>query len=407
MERDNQLPLYLTYLPNGIAQGILGTLIPLYFIQGLGANLMDLGAMAFAASALLIPASIYFGSLPDRNRASKPYILISFLAASIILYAMTQTANILIFQILYIALEFASYLRGPSTSVLIAETFEKKQRGAVIAKEGFVEGIGVVTGLALCTIFVNTIGYTTLLLIACPLTFASFLIALLTLRDSPLYIERNLDRFEGMVDRMEDFSVHLAGDGSIRPDLGGDWRFSRVANMKLFAIGRAVFAFAASNAFTTLSIFLLSRVNFTSSTIFLIFLIRSVFGSVSYLFIDRIFGSKGGLSIKLGTGMRVILVLIFPVILILPSPLSLILAAILLSLIAISWSIYSVGFGLVTMLYAQPGSLGVYDALASVGGALGNYSGGLIPTLFGFEALFILSGVLFLISLILFYLSRI
>lgn len=312
LESDNQLPIYLTYLPNGIAQGILGTLIPLYFVQGLGAGLVDLGAMAFAASALLIPASIYFGSLPDRNRASKPYILISFLAASVILYAMTMTTSILLFQILYIALEFASYIRGPSTSVLIAETFEKKKRGAVIAREGFIEGVGVVVGLGLCTLFVNTIGYANLLLVACPLTLASFLIALFTLRDSPLYIERSLDRFEGMVDRMEDFSIHLAGDGSMRPDLGGDWRFSRIANMRLFAVGRAVFAFAASNAFTTLSIFLLSRASFTSSTIFLIFLVRSVFGSVSYLFIDRLFGSNGGLSVKLGTIMRVVLVLLFP-----------------------------------------------------------------------------------------------
>ena len=363
--------------------------------------------MTFAASALLIPASLYFGSLPDRNRASKPYILLSFLTASIILYAMTKTTSILIFQVLYIALEFASYIRGPSTNVLIAETFEKKKRGSVIAREGFVEGIGVVIGLGLCTLLVSSIGYESLLFVACPLTLASFLIALLTIRDSPLYIERNLDRFEGMVDRMEDFSVHLAGDGSIIPDLGGDWRFGRVANMKLFALGRAVFSFAASNAFTTLSIFLLSRVGLTSSTVFLVFLVRSVFGSVSYLFVDRVFGSNGGASVKIGTLMRVALVLLFPATLLLPSPLSLIFAIFLLSLIAISWSIYSVGFGLVTIMYAQPGSLGFYDALVSVGGALGNYSGGLIPTLFGFETLFFFSGLLFIIALVLFYLSRI
>ncbi len=176
-----------------------------------------MGAMAFAASALLIPASIYFGSLPDRNRASKPYILISFLAASVILYAMTMTTSILLFQILYIALEFASYIRGPSTSVLIAETFEKKKRGAVIARGGSSSSREWVWswGWVICTLFVNTVGYANLLLVACPLTLASFLIALFTLRDSPLYIERSLDRFEGMVDRMEDFSVHLAGDRSV------------------------------------------------------------------------------------------------------------------------------------------------------------------------------------------------
>jgi MFS family permease len=407
LESDNQLPLYLTFLPNGIAQGILGTLIPLYLIQGLGASLIDLGVMTFAASALLIPASIILGSLPDKNRASKPYIVLSFLAASIILFLFANTTSILLFEILYVVLELANYLRGPSTSVLIAETFERKKRGTVIAREGFVEGIGAVIGLAVCTIFIGLIGYRNLLFIACPLTFLSFLIALLTLKDSPLYIERNLDRFENVVSKMEDFSHHLAPDGSVIPDLGGNWRFSKPANMRLFALGRAVFAFAASNAFTTLSIFLLSKAKFTSSLIFVVFLVRSVFGAFSYLFIDQIFGSNAGGSVKLGTLMRVILVLMIPVTLILPMPYSVIFAAVILSLIAISWSIYSVGYSLVTLLYAQPGNLGLYDAFASIGGALGNYSGGFIPTVFGFETLFIFSGILFLLALVLFYLSRI
>jgi predicted MFS family arabinose efflux permease len=235
----------------------------------------------------------------------------------------------------------------------------------------------------------------------------SFLIAFIYLRDSPLYIERSFDRFENVIGRMEDFSSHLTDEGLVTPDLGGKWRFSRSANMKMFALGRAVFAFASSNAFTTLSIFLLTRVGFTSSLIFIVFLVRSVFGALSFLFIDRIFGSSGGVGVKVGTLLRVVLILMIPFSLVLPMPYSLIFMAITLSLVAVSWSIYSVGAGLVTILYAQPGSLGFYDALASVGGAFGSFSGGLIPTMFGFETLFFFSGVLFLVSLILFYLAKI
>jgi predicted MFS family arabinose efflux permease len=105
--------------------------------------------------------------------------------------------------------------------------------------------------------------------------------------------------------------------------------------------------------------------------------------------------------------LRVVVVLMIPFSLVLPMPYSLIFMALTLSLVAVSWSIYSVGAGLVTILYAQPGSLGLYDALASAGGALGSYSGGLIPTMFGFEILFLFSGALFLVSLILFYLAKI
>lgn len=95
MEEDNKLPLYLTLLPNGVAQGILGTLIPLYLIQGLQANLVDLGVMTFTASLLLIPASILLGSLPDRDRASKPYILLSYLSASILLFIMASRTSVI------------------------------------------------------------------------------------------------------------------------------------------------------------------------------------------------------------------------------------------------------------------------------------------------------------------------
>ena len=407
MEQKSQLPFYLTFLPNGIAQGIIGTLIPIYMIQSLGATLIDIGVMTFAASALLIPSSILLGSLPDRTRASKPFILLSLIASAILLYFMSFVTSILLFQIFYIALELAGYLKGPSTSILIAESFEKSRRGSIIANQSFVESIGAVIGLGLCTVLVGVTGYQFLLTISSPLILFSFVIGLLTIRDSPLYIERNLDRFDTMVGNIEDLSYHLSGDGSLIPDLDGAWKFGRVANMRLFGVGRAIFAFAASNAFTTLSIFLLMKANFPSSLIFMVFLVRNVFGGLSYLFVDRVFGGNGGVSLKLGTVMRVLLVLLLPVTLILPMPISAVFIAVILSLVAVSWSIYSVGYSLVTILYAQPGSLGLYDAFASLGGAIGNYTGGYIPTIYGFEALFIFSGILFAVALVIFYLSRV
>src|SRR4030067_1821518 len=125
METDNSLPWVATYLPNGIAQGILGTLIPLYLGQELGSSLIDLGTMAFTASALLIPTSIYLGSLPDRHKASKPFILASLLGVSIILYFMSAASSVVIFQLLYVTMELVGYLKGPSTSILIAESYNR------------------------------------------------------------------------------------------------------------------------------------------------------------------------------------------------------------------------------------------------------------------------------------------
>ena len=407
MEQRSRLSFYLSFLPNGVAQGIIGTLIPIYMVQVLGATLIDIGVMTFAASALLIPSSILLGSLPDRTRASKPFVLLSFLASSVILFIMSSTSSVFLFQVLYVVLALALYLKGPSTSILIAESFEKRVRGSVIANQGFIESLGGVIGLGLCSVLIGVTGHQLLLSITAPLVLSSFILCLFTIRDSPLYIERSLDRFDRVVGDIVDFSYHLSGDGSIIPDIDGEWRFTRVANMRLFGVGRAIFAFATSNAMTTLSIFLLNRANYPSSLIFLVFLVRNIFGAFSYLFVDRVFGGKGGVSVKLGALMRVALVLLLPVTLILPMPASAVFAAVILSLVAVSWSIYYVGYGLVTILYAQPGSLGLYDAFANLGGAIGNYTGGLIPTIFGFEALFIFSGILYAVALVVFHLSRV
>ena len=405
METDNSLPWVATYLPFDVAQGILGILIPLYMVQELGATLIDLGTMTFAASALLIPTSIYLGSLPDRHRASKPFILASLLGVSIILYAMSATFNVVLFQLLYVTKELIGYLKGPSTSILIAETYNRGSRSRAIARQGLIEGVGAVIGLGACMLTVNAIGYRTLLAYTAPLVFVSFVFALLTLREPPLHIERNFDRLDRAFGKLEDFSYHLNRDGTIAPSLDGKWRFGRSADMRMFGIGKALFSFAASNAFTTLTVFLLTRAKFTNSTIFAVFQVRSIIGALSYLFVGKIAGSEGERPVLTATFMRIVLVASIPLVLTLPTPANVVAAAILLSLVALSWSIYSVGAEMVAVTYAASGSLGIFDAFASLGGALGNYSGGLIPTLFGFEVLFMISAALFALALLIFYVS--
>jgi translation initiation factor RLI1 len=64
-----------------------------------------------------------------------------------------------------------------------------------------------------------------------------------------------------------------------------------------------------------------------------------------------------------------------------------------------------VGAEMVTVIYATSGILGLFDALASLREALDNYSCGYIPTVFGFENLFMFSAILFALAFILFYFS--
>ena len=396
---------FAAFFPNGVALGIIGTLIPLYLVQELKASLVDLGLMMFTASILLIPASILLGSLPDRYKMSKPFILVSFLGVSIMLFLMSMTTSVIVFQALYVVKELFNYLKGPSTSILIAESYERNIRSSMIARQGFIEGLGGIVGLSLCIFTIDTLGYKTLLTLTAPFVLASFILALLIIQEPPLYIERSLDRMDSVIEQMAGLSYRLTDQGTIVSDLSGEWRFGKKHNMSLFALGRAFFAFATSNATATLSIFLLKGAGFTSSLVFVAFQIRSIVGTLSYLFVDRFIGGKGEGAIITGTFIRVIAIGLLPAVIWLPMPFSVLAVSLILSFVALSWSIYSVGVGLITVLHSAPGRLGFYDAVTSLGGALGNYSSGLIPMLYGFETLFLISSLLFALALFLFYMS--
>ena len=405
MSNERTVAWYFAFLPYGVAMGILSILVPLYLVEELGGSLIDLGTMVFVATASVIPASIYLGRLPDRYRRVRLFILASFLGVSIVLLLMSVTTSVVLFQGLYVLMNLVDYIKGPSTRILIAESYESSGRGSVLAKQSFVEGIGEAMGLALCSFTINLFGYKAFLSLTGPLVLASFFLALFTIRDPPLYIERFLDRLDRQVVNIETFSFNLTERGTMSPGWRNGLSAGREPNMGLFGLGRAFFSFAASNAFTVLPVYLLVKAGFPNSIIFASFLIRSIFGAASFLFIGKVIGNEGNGVVKLATGARVLLVLVLPAAVLLPMPFSVVAVATLLSAIAFSWSLYSVGVEIVTLTYASPGSLGVYDALTGIGGAIGSFTGGLIPTLYGFDALYVVSSVLFASALLIFFIG--
>lgn len=403
LDRNPGITWYLAYFPNSIAMGIISVLIPLYLVEELKGSLIDLGIMTFLATVSLIPSSLYLGRLPDRYRRAKPFILASFLGVSLVLFLMSVITNVTIFQLLYVLMNLVAYIKGPSTSVLIAESFERSRWSSVLAKHGFVEGIGGAAGLAFCSFTINQLGYGNLLKLTASLVLASVFLCLLAIHDVPIYVERFLDRLDRLTENIETFSYRLTDSGSLAPN--SQWRFGREPNIALFGLGTAFFAFAASNAFTSLPVYLLVKAKLPISIIFTSFLIRSIFGAISFPVSSKWVSSEGGGIVKLATVIRIILITLFPVTVLLPTPYSAVAITAILSIIAFSWSLYSVGVDIVILRYASSGSLGVYDALTGIGGAVGGLTGGLVPTFFGFEVLFIISSGLFAFALVLFILG--
>ena len=389
---------YLVFIPYNVAFGILSTLLPLYLVDELKSTLAELGMMTSIAAAVSIPASIYLGRLPDRYSRSKPFIMISLLGVALVLLLMPLTRSVSIFQLLYVIMTLVNYPSGPSTSVLIAESFERSKWGRALARQSFMEGLAQALGLAICSLSISQLGYVALLRITSPLVLASFVLALVALRDPPLYVERFLGRFERPITDVETLSFNFGSRGTLSPSRRTR-QFNREPKMVLFGFGTVFFAFAASNAFVPLPIYL--RESLSASIVFAIFLVRSLCGTVTYLIVGKAVGS-GTAIVKLATAMRIVLVLLIPVALMLPTPLSFVVVAALLSIVAFSWSLYSLGGDIIKVANAKPGSLGIYDALASAGSAAGSVVGSTIPLLFGYGSLYAVSSGVFAFSLLLF-----
>jgi len=398
---------YLAYFPSGVAFGILSVLVPFYLIEELGGSLLDLGVMTSVATIILIPASIYLGRLPDRYGRSKPFILASYLIAGIVLLLMSRTRNVLSFQALYISLNLANYLAGPSTSILIAESYERSVWGRAMARQKFMEGLSQALGLGICTFTAGSLGYRTLLSTTPPLVLASFLIALLAIRDPPIHVERFLARIESPVEDLESLSFHITSGGGVTRPRYGSLHWGEEPRMELFGIGTTLFTLAASNAFTSLPIYLKDKAMFPSAVVFGIFFVRSLVSTFSYLLIGPLVKEGGGGAVKAGTTARVVLVALLLMIPALSRPFSILLALVLLSTVAFSWSLYSLGTEVIRVQNAGSGGLGVYDALENVGSSAGGFIGGAVPALIGFEPVFMVSSLLFIFALISFFASRV
>ena len=324
----------------------------------------------------------------------------SFVLSSVLLFALTQATNVYLFQVLYILLVITNSIYPPSTRILIAETYQRADWSRMFAWHNLIVGFSNAFGLAICSLFVSSAGYRTLLFICAPLVLASFLAALVVVKDPPIYVERWLSRISRPIDDVASFSYWLSGKGS-----AGRFDLKPTIKMSLFGVGTLTFIMAASSAKSSLPIFLSDVTGMSPSTIFAIYFCRSFVGSISYVYVGRRIGEAGGgHAVKFASIARAVLVLLLPSIAFLPS-LAPVVAVVLLSAITFSWSLYSVGSSTVIIDYSSEGSVGVYDALGGLGNVVGSLLSGLLPALFSFNLLFITASALLLFTFLIFWKS--
>ena len=381
-----------------IAFGLLSVFLPLYVVA-IGGSLVEVGIMASAALFSSIPFAFFWGYICDRTRRYKRYILLSFVASAVLLYAFTLTTGVGLFIFLYVVMSVLQVAHEAPKNVLIAEHYSRQEwERSYALYEGFTK-VGWLIGLLLGSL-VSTFGFGAnfILLLCSGLNLTAFLISLFLVADPLLIFERRLVGIE----RMIDFACRGAGVASkVLDGLSFDGKLRR-ENLYAFCCGLVLFSFASSTFSTSLPIFFSKDLALPTSMVFIIYMLNSG-GTVA----GHLLASRRSLQLEEKTRIgrivlfRSALVFMFIVFVSLSSYTAVFAAATLI-LMGLAYAMYYTLTLSLSMELIPAGKAGLFNVLVSVGAACGSLLGPFLAQTLGFTYQFLTAGIIFSIAYVAF-----
>jgi len=381
-----------------MAFGLLSVFLPLYVIS-IGGSLVEIGIMTALALFLAIPASFLWGYLCDKTRRYRRYILISFLSSAAILYLFTLPTNIGMLILLYSVLSVVHMAHEPPKNVLIAELYSREDWERSFAfYEGFTEAgwlIGLVLGFL--TAAYGMIPTHTLLLCSI-LNLVAFVLCVILVADPLLIFERGLVSIEKSVD-FASKGVFLAS--KIWGGTSLERRLKR-ENVSAFCLGLILFSLATSIMFTPMPIFISSVAEASalpSNIVFAIFVLNSGGGVAGYFIAGRRSRPEAG---KANIGKVVIFrcLLAFLLIWATMTAYNVVFATTILILMGFAYAVFLVYTLSLSMEIIPAGKTGMFNVLVGIGGACGSFIGPFLAQTFGFQYVFLTSGLIFFFTYI-------
>ena len=394
----------LSLVPKEVAFGILSVLLPLYVIEEINGNLVDLGLIFFMKSCVEIPAAVLWARWIDREGRCKGFIVISFLISGLMILLLTITVSVWSFLGLNVLLSIFYVAHVPASRVLLVESAPSSEWEGGLARHRLVLGIGGIVGLLAGALWITRLDNRSLMLLCGLLILASLILSVALIQDPPLMIERKIMKFERFVHLAEQ-ADNLAYAPTSYAQTARKAYFARYPSPKPLILGILLFPLASSMVFTSLPIFFSVNIGASSSLIFSILLIKSITILIGYTLLGKCQKEKGLKIIKTASTLR----MFFPILLLISGflsfRLSLTLSSVALAIAGFTWPCFSVPSTVLWMEIAPEGTAGVYNACLTLGAALGSLLGGLIPSYYRYETLFVFSAFVYGLSLVFFALS--
>jgi|GEM_PF-218471 len=380
--------------------GLLSIFLPLYVIN-IGGSLVDIGIMSAAALFLAIPFSFLWGYLCDRTRHYKRYILLAFLASTVLLYSFTLTASVTLLIVLYVLMSIMHIAHEAPKNILIAELYSHEEW---TRKFAFYEGLteaGWLIGLLLG--FMSTVsgfGPMSTLYLCSALNLVAFIASTILVADPVIIFERGLVSLERSVDFTSRgvFLVSKMLDG-----VSLDERLRR-ENIVAFCGGLILFSLATSILFTPMPVFvsnIVKAAGLPESLVFAIFVLSSGGGTVGYFFAGSRSEQQTGKA-KVGriAVFRSLLALALIAVMQIPFY-SVGFATGVLVLFGFAYALFLVHTLSLSMELIPAGRAGLFNVLIGLGGACGSFIGPFIAQ-FDFLYVFLVAGIVFFVSYVAF-----
>lgn len=385
--------------------GLLSIFLPLYVIK-IGGSLIDVGIMASLALFMGIPGSFLWGYLCDRTRHYKPYILLSFLTSTVILYFFTYTSNIALLIVLYGLMSILHVAHEAPKNVLIAESYSRTDWERNFAfYEGFTEAgwlIGLLGGFFMST---YGLGPTNTLFVCSGLNLVAFTLSLALVTDPPFVFERSLVSME----RTVEFASHGVFVASRILDGAPVTEKLKRENVNVFCAGLVLFSLASGILFTPMPIFISKVVGdaaLPAGFVFAIFVLNSCGAIAGYTLAGRRpEQSAGKANLSRVVFFRCLLALLFIAALQMSGLASVMLATSILILMGFIYAMFLVHTLSLSMELIPAGKSGLFNVLIGVGGACGSFVGPYIAQIlepFGFLTVFAVAGVIFFLAYVAF-----
>lgn len=379
--------------------GLLSIFLPLHVIA-IGGSLFEIGVMTSVALLLSIPTSFLWGYLCDRGKRYKRYILLSFLASTVLLYLFTFTSSVLLLIVLYSVMSILHVAHEAPKNVLIAELYSRQDWEKSFAfYEGFTEVgwlIGLLLGFVLSTLMFDS---APTFFLCAGLNLVAFLLSLVLVRDPAMVFERGLVSIEKSVD-FASRGIFIAS--SMIDGVSVTTTKLKRDNVNAFCGGLVLFSLATSILFTPMPIFVSNIVKtaaLPAGLVFAVFVLNSGGGVLGYALARR---KSEQSTTKSSTSRLVFLRGIFAFLLILVAQLSALasvgLATGVLIVFGFLNALFLVNTLSLSMEVIPAGKSGLFNVLIGVGGAGGSFLGPLIAQSFGFLTVFIMAGVVFLLA---------